>query len=188
MFIQTETTPNPLTLKFIPERVVLKKGTLEFKNKDEAKSSPLALSLFDNDMVRNVFLGKDFITVTKSEKSSWESLKPDLLSRIMDFYSHSTDVVNEDVLEQNNNVEENFDVKDLDIVNQIKTLLEEKIKPAVAQDGGDIRFNGFDAGIVYLELRGACAGCPSSTLTLKSGIENMLKYYIPEIKSVEAIN
>lgn len=188
MFIQTETTPNPLTLKFIPEKIVLEKGTLEFKNKDEAKTSPLAKTLFDNDMVKNVFLGKDFITVTKSDKISWEAIKPDILSRIMDFYSLNTEAVDNDTIVESDKAEEKFDEKDLDIVNQIKTLLDEKIKPAVAQDGGDIRFSGFDDGVVFLELRGACAGCPSSTLTLKSGIENMLKYYIPEIKSVEAIN
>jgi Fe-S cluster biogenesis protein NfuA len=141
--------------------------------------------LFEDENVDGVFIGKDFITITKSEQVNWESLKPSILSKIHDFLSSGKKVEG-----QNNKkkIKENYNKKDLEIVKQINDLLDERIKPAVAQDGGDISFVKFDAGIVYLELRGACAGCPSSTITLKSGIENMLKYYIPEIVSVEAVN
>ncbi len=185
MFIQTENTPNPLTLKFMPGQKVAEGNSLEFKNKDEAKNSVLASLLFKNTNVTNVFFGKDFISVTKAEDVSWDALKPDILSKIMDFFSSGGKVSGEEV---NPSVEENIKEGDEKIVKEIKVLLDEKIKPAVAQDGGDINFIKFDEGVVFLELRGACAGCPSSTLTLKSGIENMLKYYIPEIVSVEAIN
>ena len=141
--------------------------------------------LFEDENVDGVFIGKDFITITKSDQVNWESLKPSVLSKIHDFLSSGKKVEG-----QNNKktIKENYNKKDLEIVKQINDLLEERIKPAVAQDGGDISFVKFDNGIVYLELRGACAGCPSSTITLKSGIENMLKYYIPEIVSVEAVN
>ena len=190
MFIQTEITPNPSTLKFIPENKVLDKGSYEFKSKEEAKSSQLASDLFSNKAVTNVFFGLDFITITKSASYDWDVIKPDLLSKIMNFFSSGLPIVEADVDKLDNNkdnvVKYNEDQKK--IVQQIQTLLDEKIKPAVAQDGGDITFVRLDKNIVYLELRGACAGCPSSTLTLKSGIENMLKYYIPEIESVEAVN
>ena len=189
MFIQTEDTPNPSTLKFIPESKVLSKGTFEFKTKQDAKTSPLALKLFENEDVKSIFFGTDFITVTKSESIEWDVIKPDLLSRIMDFFSSGLPVVDNENLEKNKiDSNKKYSKKDSKIVIQIKELLEEKIKPAVAQDGGDIQFVRYEDEIVFLELRGSCAGCPSSTLTLKSGIENMLKYYIPEIKSVEAIN
>ena len=141
--------------------------------------------LFEDENVDGVFIGKDFITITKSEQVNWESLKPSILSKIHDFLSSGKKVEG-----QNNKkkIKENYNKKDLEIVKQINDLLDERIKPAVAQDGGDISFVKIDDGIVYLELRGACSGCPSSTITLKSGIENMLKYYIPEIVSVEAVN
>ena len=185
MFIQTEETPNPSTLKFIPGKVLLEGGTQEFKSKKDAKSNNLANMLFEDENVDGVFIGKDFITITKSDQVNWESLKPSILSKIHDFLSSGKKVEG-----QNNKkkIKENYNKKDLEIVKQINDLLDERIKPAVAQDGGDISFVKFDNGIVYLELRGACAGCPSSTITLKSGIENMLKYYIPEIVSVEAVN
>ena len=185
MFIQTEETPNPLTLKFMPGQKVID-GTLEYKNKEEAKSSELATILFKNSNVTNVFFGSDFISITKTEDTSWEILKPDILSKIMDFFSSGGMVDDKSVAPSE--IKESYKKEDEKIVNEIKTLLDEKIKPAVAQDGGDISFIKFDEGVVFLQLRGACAGCPSSTLTLKSGIENMLKYYIPEIVSVEAIN
>ena len=190
MFIQTENTPNPSTLKFIPEKNILKKGNFEFKSKSEAKISPLAMKLFENEDVKNVFFGIDFITITKSEAIDWEIIKPDILSKIMNFFSSGLPVINEGDISENDDSskKEVYNKKDLKIVEHIKELLEEKIRPAVAQDGGDIRFVKFEDYIVFLELRGSCAGCPSSTLTLKSGIENMLKYYIPEIKSVEAVN
>ena len=186
MFIQTEETPNPQTLKFIPGNKVLERGLMEFKSKEDAEASILAKNLFDNENITNIFYGADFITVTKTDKMDWELLKPEILSKIMDFFSSGLPILNDKKL--NDEVEETFDEKDAKVVEQIKNLLDEKIKPAVAQDGGDIRFIKFDDGVVFLELRGACAGCPSSTLTLKSGIENMLKYYVPEIVSVEAIN
>ena len=189
MFIQTEITPNPSTLKFIPENKVLEKGTHEFRSIEEAKNSKLASDLFTNKAVTNVFFGLDFITITKSESYDWDVIKPDLLSKIMNFFTLGLPIV-EPIANKHDN--QNFDEKYNDdqkkIVQQVKSLLDEKIKPAVAQDGGDITFVRLDKNIVYLELRGACAGCPSSTLTLKSGIENMLKYYIPEIESVEAVN
>ena len=168
---------------------VLEKGTLEFRSREEAKSSQLAKDLFTNKAVTNVFFGLDFITITKSESFDWDAIKPDILSKIMNFFNSGLPIVESDSYKPNNeeiSIKYNDDQKK--IVKQIQSLLDEKIKPAVAQDGGDITFVRLDKNIVYLELRGACAGCPSSTLTLKSGIENMLKYYIPEIESVEAVN
>ena len=190
MFIQTEITPNPATLKFIPESKVLESGTMEFTSKEEAVSSDLARSIFENEAVKNVFFGEDFITVTKDNKFDWEMLKPDILSKIMAFFSSNAPIVNTENKVKVQNYEEKSDYNEADkeIVKQIKILLDEKIKPAVAQDGGDISFVKFSKGVVYLILRGSCAGCPSSQITLKSGIENMLKYYIPEILSVEAVN
>ena len=189
MFIQTEITPNPSTLKFIPENKVLDKGTFEFKSKEEAKSSQLASDLFSNKAVTNVFFGLDFITITKSESYDWDTIKPDILSKIMNFFSSGLPIVDSHKFKPANNQSNlKYNEDEKKIVKQIQSLLDEKIKPAVAQDGGDITFVRLEKNIVYLELRGACAGCPSSTLTLKSGIENMLKYYIPEIESVEAVN
>ena len=186
MFIQTEETPNPSTLKFLPGKQVIVGNSVEFKNKDEAKNSELANILFQNANVTNVFFGLDFISITKNDNVTWEIIKPDLLSKIMDFFSSGRVVDSESQV--SDHIKESYSKKDSKIVKEIKALLDEKIKPAVAQDGGDISFIKFDEGVVFLQLRGACAGCPSSTLTLKSGIENMLKYYIPEIVSVEAIN
>lgn len=190
MFIQTEITPNPATLKFIPESKVLESGTMEFSSKEEAMDSDLARSIFENDAVKNVFFGEDFITVTKDNKFEWDILKPDILSKIMTFFSSNSPIINNKSQNKNIDLEEktNYSDSEKQIVEQIKTLLEEKIKPAVAQDGGDISFVKFHDNVVYLILRGSCAGCPSSQITLKSGIENMLKYYIPEISAVEAVN
>ncbi len=186
MFIQTEETPNPSTLKFLPGETLLDKGTLEFKSKKEAKNNSLARLLFDDENVSGVFIGQDFITVTKSGKVEWEIIKPGILSKIHDFFSSGKKI--EKTKTQKSKEETNYNKKDLKIVKQINDLLDQRIKPAVAQDGGDISFVKFENGIVFLELQGACSGCPSSTITLKSGIENMLKYYIPEIVSVEAVN
>ena len=186
MFIQTENTPNPLTLKFIPGQTVLEKGSLEFKSSEEAKDHKLAEELFSTGDVTNVFVGKDFISITKTEKVEWEHIKPSFLSIIMNFFSSGGDFKNE---EKNSNGRKIVYSKDeLKIVNKVKQLIEERVKPAVAQDGGDISFVSFKNGVVFLELQGACSGCPSSTMTLKSGIENMLKYYVPEVESVEPIN
>ena len=188
MFIQTEETPNPATLKFLPGKILLKKGTLEFKSPEEATTNPLASKLFDHEKVKGVFIGKDFLTVTKSESVEWEILKPTLLSSILEYFSSSAEIEHFEVETKPKGKQFKYTKKDQEIVDKVNELLEERIKPAVAQDGGDINFVKFQKGVVYLELRGACSGCPSSTITLKSGIENMLKYYIPEIQSVEAIN
>lgn len=186
MFIQTEDTPNPNTLKFIPGQILLEKGTLEFKTKKDANSNNLARTLFSDENVESVFIGKDFLTVTKNMKIDWDSIKPAILSKIMEFFSSGETL---DIKEEPASPEKiDYDEKDLKIVEQIKQLIDERVKPAVAQDGGDISFVRFEKGKVFLELRGACSGCPSSTITLKSGIENMLKYYVPEITSVEAVN
>ena len=187
MFIQTENTPNPLTLKFIPGQTVLEKGSLEFKSSEEAKDHKLAEELFSTGDVTHVFVGKDFISITKTEKVEWEHIKPSFLSIIMNFFSSGGDFKNE---EKKIPTEEEivYSKDDLKIVNKVKQLIEERVKPAVAQDGGDISFVSFKNGVVFLELQGACSGCPSSTMTLKSGIENMLKYYVPEVESVEPIN
>ncbi len=186
MFIQTEETPNPATLKFLPGKIILEKGTQEYKSKKDAQKHNLAKILFEEKYVSNVFIGKDFVTITKSEDVDWDLLKPNLLSKILDFFSSGQDI---QLAEKSKKEEKkNYNKKDSKIINQINDLLDQRIKPAVAQDGGDISFVEYKDGIVFLELRGACSGCPSSTITLKSGIENMLKYYIPEIKSVEAIN
>ena len=187
MFIQTENTPNPLTLKFIPGQTVLEKGTLEFKSNEDARGHMLAEQLFSTGDVTNVFVGKDFISITKTEKVEWEHIKPSFLSIIMNFFSSGGDIENE---EKKIQTEEKivYSEGDLKIVNKVKQLIEERVKPAVAQDGGDISFVNFKNGVVFLELQGACSGCPSSTMTLKSGIENMLKYYVPEVESVEPIN
>ena len=188
MFIQTEETPNPSTLKFLPGKILLENGTLEFKSQEEAAKNSLASKLFVDENVKGVFIGKDFLTVTKSESVEWEILKPSLLSSILEYFSSGGEIENSE-LETKSKIEKiKYTKKDQEIVNKINELLEERIKPAVAQDGGDINFVKLQKGIVFLELRGACSGCPSSTITLKSGIENMLKYYIPEIQSVEAIN
>ena len=189
MFIQTEETPNPSTLKFLPGMVLLESGTREFKNKEEAEKNSLAKLLFTQNNVKGVFIGKDFVTITKSDGVEWESLKPSILSTILDFFSSGGSIEADSTPNAVPKVENiNYSKEDKEIVEKINELLDERIKPAVAQDGGDINFVKLQNGIVFLELRGACSGCPSSTITLKSGIENMLKYYIPEIKSVEAIN
>ena len=187
MFIQTEKTPNPSTLKFIPGKIILENGTLEYKNKKEAQSFELARNLFDDKNVSNVFFGRDFITITRSTDVDWEILKPIVFSKILDFFSLNDKIEIKKGIKSSKS-EKKYKKKDMEIIKQINQLLDERIKPAVAQDGGDISFVKYKDGVVFLELRGACAGCPSSTITLKSGIENMLKYYIPEVVSVEEAN
>ena len=186
MFIQTEDTPNPDTLKFLPGKILLDQATLEIKTKKEANSNNFASILFEDENVKSVFIGKDFVTITKKKNVDWDSIKPKILSKILEFFSLDESINTPNKKSQDK--EENYNDEDLKIVQQIKKLIDERVKPAVAKDGGDISFVKFDNGKVFLELRGACSGCPSSTITLKSGIENMLKYYIPEISSVEAIN
>ena len=178
MFIQTEVTPNPATLKFLPGNMVMERGTANFVNKSDSGGSPLASRLFDVEGVAGVFLGSNFITATKLPDKDWDILKPLILSAIMDHYTSGDPVIRD-------NLEDVHDNSDSEgVVGQICQLLDTRVRPAVAQDGGDILFRGYEDGIVYLTMHGACAGCPSSTATLKHGIENMLKYYIPEIKEV----
>lgn len=179
MFIQTESTPNPATLKFLPGKNVLERGTADFREAKQAASSPLARILFAIDGVSGVFLGSDFITVTKSERFEWQTLKPHILAAIMDHFMTGLPAVDDAPMETTG-----VSALDTEIVKQIRELIETRVRPAVAQDGGDITFERFEDGVVYLNLKGACAGCPSSTATLKSGIENMLKHYIPEVKEV----
>jgi Fe-S cluster biogenesis protein NfuA len=182
MFIQTEATPNPQTLKFIPGKPVLSEGTADFR-KGEATTSPLATRLFDIDGVAGVFLGSDFISVTKGE-AEWQHLKPMILGAIMEHFMSGASMVERDGA---NDAEAGaFDPEDADVVATIKELLETRVRPAVAQDGGDITFAGFRDGIVYLHMRGACSGCPSSTATLRHGIENLLRHFCPEVEEVQA--
>jgi Fe-S cluster biogenesis protein NfuA len=183
MFIQTEATPNPLTLKFTPGVEIMESGAVFFTNRDDATVSPLAVALFDIEGVSAVFFGSDFITITKDEASHWEALKPILLTSIMDHFMAGKPVMHKTSGPAASISNEN----DSDLVKQIKELIETRVRPAVAQDGGDIIFRGFEDGIVQLELHGACSGCPSSTVTLKNGIENMLKHYVPEVIAVEAV-
>jgi len=184
MFIQTEETPNPATLKFIPDGlIVLESGTAEFKNqKQAATKSPLALQLLEIKGIEGIFFGRDFITVTKSSDLQWPQLKAEILATIMDFYVAGKPIMFEQKPAETGAVEE-----DDEIVKQIKELIEVKVRPAVAMDGGDIIFHSYEDGIVKLQLKGSCSGCPSSTITLKNGIENMLKHYIPEVISVEQV-
>jgi Fe-S cluster biogenesis protein NfuA len=181
MFIQTEETPNPESLKFLPGRVVIESGTYNFTQDEKACDSPLADSLLAIEGIGQVFFGYDFITVTKLSDYQWSTLKPSILTRMMDHF-----VAGQPVLSENQAQKPVFDDAD-PIVNQIRELIETRVRPAVAMDGGDIMFHHFDAGVVFLEMRGACSGCPSSTATLKSGIENMLKHYVPEVTEVRAV-
>ena len=182
MFIQTEDTPNPETLKFMPGENVLEKGSEDFSHPEAAKISPLASRLFEVDGVSRVFLGSDFISVTKNIDVDWNILKPSILTAIMEHYTSGFPVLNDigkNHLEDDNN-------EDTETIKQIKDLLETRVRPAVAMDGGDITFCSFEDGVVTLQMKGACAGCPSSTATLKMGIENMLRHYIPEVTEVKA--
>ncbi len=182
MFIQTEQTPNPSTLKFLPGRVVMEKGTMDFAGVDTAQFSPLARRLFAVEGVERVFLGADFITVSKAADRDWQILKPSILGGIMEHYTSGEPVV---VLAAGEG--ESAEATDDEVVAQIKELLETRVRPAVAQDGGDIIFQDFRDGVVYLHMQGSCSGCPSSTATLKAGIENMLRHYVPEVHEVRAI-
>ena len=181
MFIQTEDTPNPETLKFIPGNIILKTGTADFSCKENATQSPLAQRLFDIDGVKTVFLANDFISVTKVSELDWNTLKPSILTGIMEHFSTGLPAVNE-----LNDKTSDSNTEDSETIKQIKDLLETRVRPAVAMDGGDITFCSFDSGVVTLQMKGACAGCPSSTATLKIGIENMLRHYIPEVTEVRA--
>lgn len=181
MFIQTQETPNPETLKFIPGNVVIEEGTATFHAEDDLSRAPLAQTIFNVKGIKSVFFARDFVTVTKQADQDWSYLKPLMLSCIMDHFMAGFPAVLETVERSATNV------SDDEITKQIKEIIETKVRPAVAQDGGDITFKEFKDGVVYLEMHGACSGCPSSTVTLKSGIENMLKHYIPEVISVESV-
>jgi len=186
MFIQTEETPNPAALKFLPGRPVLETGVADFTSREAAARSPLARLLFEIDGVAGVFLGSEFVTVTKIAEKNWQVLKPMVLGAIMDHFTAGAPVM-EAGDAADDEEEFNDDGVDSEIIDQIKELIETRVRPAVAQDGGDIVYKGFKNGTVYLNLRGSCAGCPSSTATLKMGIENMLKHYVPEVLQVEAV-
>lgn len=189
MLIETETTPNPATLKFLPGQAVMTAGTRDFADAEEATASPLAEALFDLGDVSGVFFGKDFVSVTAGEGAEWRSLKPQVLSVLLDHFSshaplfHAGTAGDIDVAEDGDFAE---DPADADIVAQIKELIELRVRPAVARDGGDIVYRGFDRGTVYLAMHGACSGCPSSSATLKNGIEQLLKHYVPEVTEVRA--
>jgi Fe-S cluster biogenesis protein NfuA len=186
MFIQTEQTPNPATLKFLPGRAVMVSGTANFIDRKTAcRLSPLAERLFSLPQVTGVFLGADFITVTKHSDGDWYQLKPAILAVIMEHFTAGRPVVL--TASADHSADEPRDQDEDEIVSQIKELLETRVRPAVAQDGGDIIFHDYEDGIVYLHMQGSCSGCPSSTATLKAGIENMLRYYIPEVVEVRAV-
>jgi Fe-S cluster biogenesis protein NfuA len=183
MFIQTEATPNPATLKFLPGRAVLESGTLDMPSKEAATQSPLAARLFDVPNVGGVFFGSDFISVTKTG-GEWQQMKPAILGAIMEHYMSGAPLLTQDTQRAEAAVDEFFDAKDSETVASIKDLIETRVRPAVAGDGGDITFRGYKEGIVYLNMKGACAGCPSSTATLKHGIQNLLRHFIPEVVEV----
>jgi Fe-S cluster biogenesis protein NfuA len=183
MFIQTEATPNPATLKFLPGLTVLADGAADFPTREAAEASPLARRLFEIEGVDGVFFGADFITVTRTAVE-WAHLKPAVLGAIMEHFASGLPVMGEAAAQAGHAA---HDGPDSEIVTQIKELLDTRVRPAVAQDGGDITFHGFEKGVVYLNMRGACAGCPSSTMTLKMGIENLLRHYIPEVTEVRPV-
>jgi Fe-S cluster biogenesis protein NfuA len=181
MFIQTEQTPNPATLKFLPGRIVMESGTANFPTSEDAQRSPLASRIFGVDGVTGVFLGSDFVTVTKDMDQEWHVLKPAILGVIMEHFTSGRPVI-----ETAAAAAVEGEGEDDEVVAQIKELIETRVRPAVAQDGGDIIFRGFEDGVVYLHMQGSCSGCPSSTATLKAGIENMLRHYVPEVVEVRA--
>jgi Fe-S cluster biogenesis protein NfuA len=185
MFIETEQTPNPATLKFLPGRMVMSSGTADFPSAEKAERSPLALRLFQIEGVTGVFLGADFVTVTKADGKSWQVLKPAILGVIMEHFTAQRPVLLEDAAPAAAPGGEAGEEDEISA--QIRELIETRVRPAVAQDGGDIIFQGFEDGVVYLHMQGSCSGCPSSTATLKMGIENMLKHYVPEVVEVRQV-
>lgn len=189
MLIETETTPNPATLKFLPGRAVMESGTRDFADPEEAEASPLAEALFSLGDVEGVFFGRDFVSVTAAPGSDWRDLKPQVLGVLLDHFSAEMPLFRAASAGFSVPAEQDFadDPADEDIIVQIKELIETRVRPAVANDGGDIIYRGFDKGTVYLKMQGACAGCPSSTATLKHGIESLLKHYVPEVTAVQAV-
>jgi Fe-S cluster biogenesis protein NfuA len=186
MFIQTEATPNPATLKFLPGRPVLESGTLDLPTREAAAQSPLAQRLFDIPNVGGVFFGADFISVTKTA-GEWQQMKPAVLGAIMEHFMTGAPLLAADAQPATDSGEEFFDAKDADTVATIKDLIETRVRPAVAGDGGDITFKGYKEGVVYLHMQGACSGCPSSTATLKHGIQNLLRHFVPEVQEVRPV-
>ena len=186
MFIQTETTPNPEVLKFLPGRAVMGEGMRDFRSADEAKASPLAAEIFTIDGVKRVYFGSDFLTVGKSPDADWAHLKAPILAAVMDHFTSGAPLFADGEAAGGHSADA-YEGETAQVVAEIKDLLDTRIRPAVAQDGGDILFDRFDAdtGVVWLNMRGACSGCPSSTATLKAGVENMLKHYVPEVTRVE---
>ncbi len=188
MFIQTEATPNPATLKFLPGRVVMAEGTFEARDAGGAASSPLATSLFAVDGVSNVFFGHDFVSVTKAEGvAEWPQVKPAVLGAIMEHFMSGAPVMDAGHAVTDEDEEEFFDPADAETVVTIKDLLETRVRPAVAGDGGDITFRGFQDGVVYLVMKGACSGCPSSTATLRQGVQNLFRHFLPDVREVRAV-
>jgi len=183
MFIQTEATPNPATLKFLPGRAVLSTGTLDMASKQAASQSPLAERLFEIPNVGGVFFGADFISITKID-GDWQQIKPAVLGAIMEHFVSGEPLLRGEGAAASAEADEFFAAEDAETVAQIKELIETRVRPAVANDGGDITFRGFKDGIVYLDMRGACSGCPSSTATLKHGIQNLLRHFVPEVVEV----
>src|SRR5262245_29185243 len=186
MFIQTEPTPNPATLKFLPGKVVLGDGTVDYRSKAEAADSPLALRLFEIDGVTGVFLGSDFISVTKGD-AEWPHIRPAILGAIMEHYMSGAPAVGSEAADADEDAGEAYDPKDEETVQTIKELLDTRLRPAVSNDGGEITFHCFRDGVFYLQMRGACSGCPSSTATLRHGIENLLKHFCPDVHEVRPV-
>lgn len=185
MFVQTQDTPNPNSMKFLPGRTVLEEGTMNFAGPRDAYCSPLARQLFRIDGVKSVFLGPDFITITKADANmEWKVIKPDVYAAIMDFFTSGLPIVNEDSKPSADTAPSDDDDE---VVAMIKELLDTRIRPTVQEDGGDVLYRGFEDGIVKLKLQGSCTSCPSSIITLKNGIQNMLQFYVPEVESVEQV-
>ena len=191
MLIETESTPNPATLKFLPGKVVMEAGTRDFASPEEAEASPLASALFSLGDVTGVFFGRDFVSVSIAPGAEWSDVKPDVLGIVMDHFLAGVPLFNAAAAGFSVPSEDDAgfadDPADADIIDQIKKLIETRVRPAVANDGGDIIYRGFDKGNVYLKMQGACSGCPSSTATLKQGIESLLKHYVPEVTEVRAV-
>jgi Fe-S cluster biogenesis protein NfuA len=190
MLIRTEQTPNPATRKFLPEQTVMEAGTRDFADADSASASPLAQALFDSGQVEGVFYGRDFISVTAAPAVSWSDLEPLVIETLLDHFVSGAPLFAQGTaagihIASDNDFEEDPD--DADVIDQIKELIETRVRPAVAQDGGDIVYKGYRDGHLYLSMHGACAGCPSSTVTLKRGIESLIRHYVPEVESVEAV-
>ena len=190
MLIHTEQTPNPATRKFLPGQTVMESGSRDFPDRDSAEASPLAAALFDTGMVEGVFFGRDFVSVTAAPIVPWEELEPVVLETLLDHFVTGAPLFRAGSaagIQISEEPDFDEDPQDADIIDQIKELLETRVRPAVAQDGGDIVYRGYREGRLYLAMQGACSGCPSSTITLKNGIEGLIRHYVPEVESVEAV-